>query len=95
MNNQLLEISLIVEDELVEPVSEVLARFVRGGVAIESTAIASSPEKEGGHPVGPLRVYGYIPVDEQLEDTRQKLVEIALVSRANPTAPRASISYPR
>ena len=53
--NQLLEISLIVEDELVEPVSEVLARFVKGGVAIESTAIGSSPDEEGGQPIGPLR----------------------------------------
>lgn len=72
---QLLEISLTVEDELVEPVSEVLARFVKGGVAIESTAVITSPEEEGGRSVGPLRVFGYLTIDDSLEEKRQRLEE--------------------
>jgi ribosomal protein L11 methyltransferase len=76
-NNQLLEISLTVEDELVEPVAEVLRRYVKGGVAIESTAITASMDETLARTVGPLRVFGYLPVDDRLEDTRQK-VEQAL-----------------
>jgi len=72
---QLLEISLIVEDELVEPVSEALTRYVKGGVSIESTAVTANPEGENGHPVGPLRVYGYLPVDETLEEKRRSIEE--------------------
>jgi ribosomal protein L11 methyltransferase len=73
--NQLLEISLTVEDELVEPVAEVLARYVKGGVAIESTAVSFDPINSSGAPVGPLRVFGYLTVDDRLEQTRQKLEE--------------------
>ena len=69
-----LEISLTVNGELAEAVAEVLARFVPGGVAIESTAIQDHPDNEG-HPVGPLRVCGYLPVDDQLEETRQRIEE--------------------
>ena len=28
-----------------------------------------------GIPVGPVRVYGYLPVDEKLEDIRQRTLE--------------------
>ncbi len=70
-----LEVSLTVEAELVEPVSEVLARFVTGGVVIESTTVASGPHDAEGHIVGPLRVFGYLPLDQQLEENRQKLEE--------------------
>lgn len=73
--NRLLEVSLIVEDEMVEPVAEALSRYVKGGVAIESTAIAGSMEESGGKAIGPLRVYGYISMDDRLEETRQRLEE--------------------
>jgi ribosomal protein L11 methyltransferase len=69
-----LEVSLTVNGELAEAVAEVLARFAPGGVVIESTAIEAAPD-EPGEPVGPLRVCGYLPVDDQLEDTRQRLIE--------------------
>jgi len=69
-----LEVSLTVDGELAEAVAEVLARFVPGGVVVESTAIYADPFDEG-YPVGPLRVCGYIPVDSQLEETRQRIEE--------------------
>ncbi len=72
---QLLEISLIVEDELVEPVAEALARYVKGGVAIESTAVTAGPEDEDGHATGPLRVYGYLTIDETIEEKRRAVEE--------------------
>jgi ribosomal protein L11 methyltransferase len=69
-----LEVSLVVSGELAEAVAEVLARYAPGGVAVSSTAIQSSAD-EYGEPIGPMRVCAYLPVNAQLEDTRQKLEE--------------------
>jgi ribosomal protein L11 methyltransferase len=69
-----LEISLTVNGELAEAVTEVLARFAPGGVAVESTAIQASAD-EYGEPIGPVRVCAYLPVNDQLEEVRQKLEE--------------------
>ena len=70
-----LEISLIVDGELAEAVAEVLARYIPDGVVIESTAVTAGPEDEGGQAVGPLRVCGYLLMDERLEETRQRILE--------------------
>jgi len=69
-----LEVSLIVDGEMAEAVSEVLARYVSGGVVIESTEIANDNTGEG-KVVGPLRVCGYLKVDDQLHAERQRLEE--------------------
>jgi ribosomal protein L11 methyltransferase len=69
-----LEISLTVDGEMAEAVAEVLARYAPNGVVLESTQIAPDPEGEG-YPTGPLRVCAYLPVDERLEETRQRLSE--------------------
>lgn len=65
-------IAVEVDPELAESVSEVFARYIPGGVVIESTAVYADAEDEG-HAVGPLRVMGYIPVDEQLEERRAQI----------------------
>lgn len=70
-----LEVSLIVESELVEPVAEVLSRFLSDGIVIESTSVTANPDDSEGHSVGPLRVFGYLPADDQLEANRQRLEE--------------------
>jgi ribosomal protein L11 methyltransferase len=70
-----LEVSLIVDGERAEAVAEVLGRYLPDGVVIESTAVRAGPSDENGEAVGPLRVCGYIPVDEKLEDTRHKIEE--------------------
>jgi len=70
-----IEVELIVEGELAEAVAEVLGRFVSGGVAIESTAVTASDDDSVGQAVGPLRVCGYLPVDDQLEENRRRLEE--------------------
>lgn len=67
-----LEISLTVDGELAEAVADVIARYTPGGVVIESTAIASDPNS-AGHPVGPLRVCGYLAMDDSLEKTRHSI----------------------
>lgn len=69
-----LEVSLLVDGEMAEAVSEVLARFVSGGVVIESTEITNDSEG-GGQVTGPLRVYGYLEADAQGEIKQQNLEE--------------------
>jgi ribosomal protein L11 methyltransferase len=68
-----LEVSLLVDGELAEAVAEVLQRYLPDGVVIESTAVTAGPGDENGHAVGLLKVCGYIPGDEKLEETRQEI----------------------
>lgn len=70
-----LEVSLTVDGELAEAVSEVLARFAPNGVAIESTAVTANPDDSEGRATGPLRVCAYLPVDDELEEKRGRLEE--------------------
>jgi ribosomal protein L11 methyltransferase len=70
-----LEVSLTVDGELAEAVAEVLARFAPNGVVIETTAVSANPDDSEGHAVGPLRVLAYLPMDEQVEETRRRLEE--------------------
>jgi len=67
-----LEISLIADDELCESIADVLSRHIPQGVAIESTAIEVDPDDEG-RPIGPLKVRGFLPDDDQVEATREKI----------------------
>ena len=69
-----LEVSLTVNGELAEAVADALGRFVSNGVVVESAVRYNDAEDEGT-PYGPARVYGYLPIDEGLEDRRQKLEE--------------------
>lgn len=67
-----LRISLEVDPELAEAVAEALSRYIATGIAIESTAIQADLNGQD-RPVGPLRVLAYLPVDAQLEETRQRI----------------------
>ncbi len=67
-----LEISLVVDGELAESLAELLSRYVEGGVVVES-GVKYADINDEGHAGGPVRVFGYIPVNEKLESTRQKL----------------------
>ncbi len=69
-----LEVSLTGDGEIVEAVSEVMGRFVTGGVVTESGVEYRGDEDEGTA-VGPIRIYGFIVVDENLETTRHNLEE--------------------
>ena len=69
-----LEVSLSVNGELAEAVAEVLSRFVSGGVVTESGVIYNDAEDEGTE-YGPVRVFGYLVVDEHLVDNRRQLAE--------------------
>ena len=69
-----LEVSLIVNGELAEAVADVLARFAPNGVATEQ-AVKFNDEEDEGTPTGDITVRAYLPVDEALKETRQKLEE--------------------
>ncbi len=69
-----LEVSLTVNGELAEAVAEVLDRYASNGVVYESGVVYNDAEDEGT-PNGPVRVYAYLPVDEFLEEKRQRLSE--------------------
>jgi ribosomal protein L11 methyltransferase len=69
-----LEVSLTVDGELAEAIADVLGRFVSNGVVVESAVRYNDAEDEGT-PYGPVRIYGYMAIDENIEDTRQRLLE--------------------
>jgi len=69
-----LEVSLTVDPELAEAVSEVLSRFVSGGVVVESDVKYMHDEDEGTA-FGPVRVFGYLAIDENIDETRRKVAE--------------------
>lgn len=69
-----LEVSLTVNGELAEAVADVLARFAPNGVMTEQSVQFTNDEDEGT-PSGPISVRAYLPADESLDDTRQKLEE--------------------
>ncbi len=69
-----LEVSLTVNGELAEAVADVLARFAPNGVMTEQ-AVKFNDEEDEGTPVGDITVRAYLPADETLDQTRQKLEE--------------------
>ena len=68
-----LEVSLTVDGELAESVAEVFIRFMPNGVVIESTEVTANLDGTEDHATGPLRVFGFLPVDDQLEQTQHSL----------------------
>ncbi len=73
-NPHWLEISMTIDPELAEAVSELISRFVSNGVVVESGVTYNDAEDEGT-PFGPARVYGYLAIDDKIEETRQRLEE--------------------
>jgi ribosomal protein L11 methyltransferase len=69
-----LEVSLTVNGELAEAVAEVLARFAPNGVTTEQGVKFVNDEDEGTA-TGPISVRAYLPMDEKIDETRQKLEE--------------------
>lgn len=69
-----LQISMTVDGELAEAVSEALDRFTSGGVVVETNVKYRDAEDEGT-PYGPVKVYGYLIIDAQIEENRRKVEE--------------------
>ena len=69
-----LEVSLTVNGELAEAVADVLARFAPNGVMTEQ-GVKFVDDEDEGTATGPIVVRAYLPVDEHLDDTRQRIEE--------------------
>src|SRR5215475_14002633 len=69
-----LEVSLTVNGELAEAVADVLARFAFSGVMMEQ-GVKYTDEEDAGTPTGPITVRAYLEMNDQIEQTRQKLEE--------------------
>ena len=69
-----LEVSLTVDGELAESVADVFARFAPNGVMTEQGVRFVNDEDEGTA-TGPITVRAYLEVNDQLEETRQKIEE--------------------
>ncbi len=69
-----LEVSLVVDGELAEAVADVLARFAPNGVMTEQ-GVKYNDAEDAGTPAGPITVRAYLEVNDQIEETRQKLEE--------------------
>jgi len=68
------EVSMTVNGELAEAISEVFGRFAPNGVVSEQ-AVEFVNEDDEGTPVGPIIVRAYLPADDHLPETRLKLEE--------------------
>ena len=69
-----IEVSVVVEAELAEPVAEVLVDYLSKGVVLEKLK-AEDPLQDAGLSSPTVRVYGYLPFDEQLEHRKRKIRE--------------------
>ena len=69
-----LEVSLTVNGELAEAVADVLARFAYSGVMMEQ-GVKYTDDEDAGTPTGPITVRAYLEMNDQIEETRQKLEE--------------------
>ena len=69
-----LEVSMTVDGELAEAVADVMARFAYSGVMMEQ-GVKYNDEEDAGTPTGPITVRAYLEVNDQIEETRQKLEE--------------------
>jgi ribosomal protein L11 methyltransferase len=73
-NMNWLEVSLTVNGELAEAVADVLARFAYSGVMTEQ-GVKYTDDEDAGTPTGPITVRAYLEMNDQIEETRQKLEE--------------------
>ncbi len=69
-----LEVSLICSGELAEAVAEVFSRYAPDGVLINSLTTFDQQDYEE-KPTGDTQVVAYLPMDDQLEQTRRQLEE--------------------
>ena len=67
-----IEVSMSVNGELAEAVTEVFSRFAPNGVMTEQ-AVDFVNEEDEGTPTGPITVRAYLPADEHLAETQLKL----------------------
>lgn len=79
-----LEISLEVDGELAEAVADVITRYAEGGAVVES-GVTCLDVDDPGTPLPVVRVFGYLPLDDSLEERRQRIAQgLWYLSRIQP-----------
>ena len=63
-------------------------------MVVESGVTYNDAEDEGT-PFGPVRVYGYLAIDEHIEETRQRLEEGLWHLGQHPAAARTDLPHDR
>jgi ribosomal protein L11 methyltransferase len=69
---QWVEISLEVDQELAEAVASALGEILPGGVVLERASLDVFPDQLD-QLVGPVRVFGYLPLDTLLEERKNQI----------------------
>lgn len=69
-----LKVKFVCDGEIAEALADLLGRFVSNGVVIENVTRFNEHTQEN-EPTGAFEVSGYLSVDEQLPEKRQKLAE--------------------
>ncbi len=69
-----LEVRITCNGEIAEALADVLGRFVSNGVVVESVT-RFNPTTHENEPTGDMDVFGYLSVDQDLENKKQKLQE--------------------
>jgi ribosomal protein L11 methyltransferase len=69
-----LQVKFTCNGEIAEALAELLGRFVANGVVVENVTLIN-PHTQENEPTGELDVFGYLPVDENLEEKKQRLEE--------------------
>jgi len=67
-----IEFSLVVDQDLADPITEILAGLIPGGLAAERNYQGIFPH-ELDKAVVPVRIYGYLPVDPHLDQIRAEI----------------------
>ena len=71
-----LELAVKTHPEAIESVSELLSRYIPGGVAIEEPIeLIDEGQAYRVLPGQPVQVHAYLPIDGKEEETRQRVVE--------------------
>jgi ribosomal protein L11 methyltransferase len=65
---------MTVDGELAEAVADVFARYAPNGVMTEQ-GVKYNDAEDAGTPTGPITVRAYLEINDQMEETRQKLEE--------------------
>ena len=68
------EFSILVDQELAEAVVGALSEIIPGGIVQERVFEGLFPE-EINQELGPVRVFGYLPIDSQLDQRRERIKE--------------------
>ena len=69
-----LEVSVKVSNEVAEAVAEVMSRYIVNGVVVESNVTYTDADQVN-YVMDEARVYGYLVMDEKIEENRQRLSE--------------------